>query len=441
MFIKVSYNGIRKLRVEDNASFATLQAEILRAYGDKAKALAVAYVDSDNEVITIANEEDWKLCIEESQAKNEDKKMFTVNIKLIESEFETIGCSGVTVQDLASEIKEEPISAKLVESLPEGKTIVEVNNPPSIFEEEAPKVEEAPKPEEPKVELNNFVNNITEALNAMGINVEAVSAHMEEDEEEDKLNSSTLTTEQKDEIESLIEQKIAKAMNLNKAAGPKEVSAHFVHRGIICDGCSKSIANMARYKSLVKPNYDLCEVCERKGIHPEPMVRFATPADCNNWALEGKFRQMIPLFAKNDNKETQPECEGFRFPRRHPFGGPRGHGCPFKRHSMGGKNPWANFIPSQEQMEGHPLAGIMKMVPDFLENIKTGFMKNCPMNNGGCKKEEPKTEVKIDSNSEVEKVVNELVVLCPNVDRKILEEVVKTQGFKNAQDAYNFLFN
>jgi len=49
-----------------------------------------------------------------------------------------------------------------------------------------------------------------------------------------------------------------------------------VHHGVTCDNCSKSPITGARFKCKICPNFDLCEDCESKNVHPadHPLFKF-----------------------------------------------------------------------------------------------------------------------------------------------------------------------
>ncbi|MBV99286.1 Sequestosome-1, partial [Eschrichtius robustus] len=48
----------------------------------------------------------------------------------------------------------------------------------------------------------------------------------------------------------------------------QEVPRNMVHPNVICDGCNGPVVG-TRYKCSVCPDYDLCSVCEGKGMHRE----------------------------------------------------------------------------------------------------------------------------------------------------------------------------
>jgi peptidoglycan hydrolase-like protein with peptidoglycan-binding domain len=54
------------------------------------------------------------------------------------------------------------------------------------------------------------------------------------------------------------------------------VNTQVVHHGITCDGCQQSPIAGIRFKCRTCPDFDLCEACEAKNMHPadHPMVKF-----------------------------------------------------------------------------------------------------------------------------------------------------------------------
>lgn len=462
MFIKVTLNNnTRKLKLQDGSSLIALKTELIRAFGDKVVELSIGYLDSDNELITVANEEDWKVCLEEFADKSSGKAFITVAIQLSTEEFINVASSCVSVTHDSVEIKEEPIIPRINEDIPDGKTIIEVS-PTSVFEmEEATKpseevlAEAAPAVTNPEVNTDNMVHDLNKVPESVfGIKVDVVDAHIDNpQEEQNELEISNLTLEQKEEIDTLIEQKLHKLLNLKKIEKPKVVN---VHRGITCDGCQQLIMNGARFKSLIKSDFDLCEACEQKGLHPEPMVRFATPAAQNNWQLERKFSEFYPYFNHNGIDQSSPQFEGFRFPR------PEG-GCPFKRNGhFGGRGPWGRHCQESrpecsENMGENPfssllkrgdLSGLLSMVPDFLKNgLVSKISKENPtvpnISTSTPQRENVANPIPTHKpvNPEFQEIVKEMAALGANVDREVLEQVIRANNFKNGKEVHNFLFN
>jgi len=54
------------------------------------------------------------------------------------------------------------------------------------------------------------------------------------------------------------------------------VNTPVVHHGITCDGCQQSPITGIRFKCRTCPDFDLCEACEAKNVHPadHPLVKF-----------------------------------------------------------------------------------------------------------------------------------------------------------------------
>jgi len=54
------------------------------------------------------------------------------------------------------------------------------------------------------------------------------------------------------------------------------VNTPVVHHGITCDGCQQSPITGIRFKCRTCPDFDLCEACEAKNLHPadHPLVKF-----------------------------------------------------------------------------------------------------------------------------------------------------------------------
>lgn len=471
MFIKVSFaNNTRKIRLEDNGTLTALKLELVRCFGEKVKELGVGYMDNENELITVANEEDWQVCVEEFKEKNKGKPALNITIQLIPvDEFVTVSdvkenkTESISVVVAEPEIKEEPSEVTTpMESFPEDKIIQEVK-PEEIVQPETEEVEEYSQEVEVEIpvegdfskpeDLQNLIDNVSNTLGSLfGIKVDVLEARLEQPPkqeetllEQESMNS-TLTYEMKNEIESLIEEKVSKMLNMKKATTePKK--QNFIHTGITCDGCRRGIHNMARYKSLIKDDYDLCEECERKGLHPGPMVRFSEPSIQNNWNLNHKFREIRSIFATETNTPKEDTNEGFRFPRN--------GGCPFRGGRRGPKHCQRNQQnQSNEQTHpthqlpsflqsiinggmGGPLDGLLKLIPVALEKLNkpTAAPQAQPTATANTT-ETIGDEKTADS---VKKLALEAHEVLPNVSPCILEAIIRENNFKSVEEILNYL--
>merc|ERR1712110_349688 len=65
-----------------------------------------------------------------------------------------------------------------------------------------------------------------------------------------------------------------------------------LHPGIVCDGCDGPVLG-SRYKCLACPDYDLCKICEGRGLHSQhKMVRLPQP--CKRDTKLAKFLATRP---------------------------------------------------------------------------------------------------------------------------------------------------
>lgn len=96
---------------------------------------------------------------------------------------------------------------------------------------------------------------------------------------------------------------------------PKNFVMEFTHRGVSCDECKTRPIVGIRYKCTVRPDYDLCAVCEAKRVQPHPMIKVCGPTrippqivkaiDGNNC---GGPEELQPCAARLARKNARREC-------------------------------------------------------------------------------------------------------------------------------------
>lgn len=97
-------------------------------------------------------------------------------------------------------------------------------------------------------------------------------------------------------------------------AGPTKDVEGVLHTNITCDGCDGPVRGK-RFKCTTCPDYDLCEACENKNVHPEhSLLRITAPG--SDW------RAHIPPPPYGGWQAQGPSAPG-------PFPGPVPHG-PFQ---------------------------------------------------------------------------------------------------------------
>lgn len=512
MFIKLSINNsTRKIKVADDVALAVVKAEIVKMFGDKVKDMTLCYKDAESETITVTSEEDWEVCVEEFKEKNQGKPTLSVSLHLLQSEeFESVNDSKLEKIDAAvaqeeSEIKEEPKEAAVFEELTDDK-VVEEKKEEEVSEEDDEESEsensqvgdqiieteiKVPINENTKVEdLRKIAESYSQHLSSMlGYPVDVLEARIEpshnvEESFAEESVSSTLTTEQRTEIEDIIEQKMSKMLDMKKEK--KAPTTEITHWNITCDNCKKGIKNMARFKSLVKHDYDLCEECEKTGVHTGPMVKYSAPSKYSPWQLNKQFRDFNEFF-KHETSETQSRresTEDFRMPHRHhQHSGPSHHGqfrhmrpghpC---RGPFGGRNPQEFFKTMGETMKpfsdifsqvlpgvfGHFAAQTAETKPQTEAKTEVTETKRCrskcdkkaKKDTKKCSKKESKKEAKkeekvveksifeekeekMDANTLAKKVTEEVPEF--NLDVDILESIITQNGFTSVDQVVNYL--
>lgn len=424
MFVKVTFNSTtRKFKLGEKESLEAVRSEIKRCFGDNSLKNVLGYFDEENEFITVASNEDWSICIEEFNSKCSGKPTVTINLQLKPASNEEASMTlNETIE--AVEIQEDPVEAIKTSEVPSNGKVIEELLVTQETQPDAPEeriIEETPA--QPKTltpeRTDELVNKFNKTLNTIfGINAtefevrkEPVQSTRNESSQinrETELNESvcsSISNQMKEEIEGMIEEKL---MNHFHKSAPKQdteeskpkIDKSVVHKGIFCDGCKNSLVGMVRFKSLVKVDFDLCESCEKNGVHPGPMVRFSAPVSSNPFELETKFRGIYHIF---QNEPTHNESEPGR----------RNHCNKFGRWGIfpKGKCGFKNF-----NSESDPI-----------KQLFNGFMK-------GFSEAQPEDENLNNIHYQVNKVL-------PNISREQVQKIIKENNFTSADDVINYILN
>lgn len=363
MFIRAVHKSQKKkIKASDKPTFDFLMKELVRCFGEGVKTSDVGYYDEDQEFIRITNDEDLEICIEETQFKNKGKDVLTVEVHVVtgdeNSETQSISRSFIAapllettksdIEDWRVIDKKSPTQSMLAEQEPllDASQSKILNQEPSIFEDESQSEQDQTMEIEIEHKTPKYTNETQEDVIIdmkftgkpeeleriqqsvihqfaphAGFEIErcevltkrAFPVEVEPEENDSILDGSQMShmsTQLKDEIETLIEEKLKRLSlykdnecSFAKKNTPKVISSgNYNHGFVSCDNCQKYISGCARFKSLTKYDYDLCETCEATGIHPEPMIKIREPLNHGKGLkLNSHFEYLAGLF------KNQPE--------------------------------------------------------------------------------------------------------------------------------------
>ena len=94
----------RQTSVEKTPTFAELKSIALKIWGESIANCQFGYTDDEDDLITISDQDDWNVCIEEFSSKQDEKKNPKIVIKILEEEdnFESLGQSQSEIQQTSS---------------------------------------------------------------------------------------------------------------------------------------------------------------------------------------------------------------------------------------------------------------------------------------------------------------------------------------------------
>jgi len=91
MIIKfIHHNGKkRQTKVSKIPVFTDLRKLAIKIWGDSIKNCQFGYIDCDEELITVVNQDDWEVCVEEMESLQQDKKIEKIIVRILVNEQET----------------------------------------------------------------------------------------------------------------------------------------------------------------------------------------------------------------------------------------------------------------------------------------------------------------------------------------------------------------
>jgi len=256
MFIKLIDLKGHKRKIKGTPSlFVELRGIISKVWGRSSKDIPIGYMDSDNELVSITDDDDWSVCVEEAEETQSHLPFRTITIRMIPEEGHTLPADSLNETQIIN--LEEADSVLCEFKKPELPP-----NPANLFSKtKAPVIVMGEKAEVKPVE--NSTQKLTgtkeEVLDISGaeLNVSLVDMIRE-----------LVDTRVKEKISSFIEE---------SSIDKKDKGTKKVHNGITCDGCAQSPITGLRYKYILRHDYDLCEECHLKDTSLEPVLVFRTP--------------------------------------------------------------------------------------------------------------------------------------------------------------------
>eukprot|EP00898_Chlorokybus_atmophyticus_P005200 jgi/Chlat1/5681/Chrsp37S05486 len=365
--LKLDFNGdVRKRTVPLDLQFDALEATVRDIYGFSAgEVLQFKYTDEDNDIVTLANHDDLREAL--ANLKRDANFLRSLRLSVLKNASPAVAVSlpetaqpSPAVQPTEAHIA-EPAEAKgffeLIKQVAKEANF-DIDDVLQAYREQGvhaaiPKFQAAVlraqltplqlAPMYYKVasgmhlsEFRDIMANLEGGLPAM---LKTFGIPMQ----------SAFAAGPSKQVDSAVPPPTAPAADNSKP----ENTALVKHYNVQCDGCDKSPIEGARYKSLEKEDYDLCQACFDKEDRKGEYVCIARPGD-RAWlnAMRGRHggrggwgrgghHPFMPYPAPDASGPAQPASQGSG--RMHPAGPWAPHGrCKWPRFAAG--KPDARFV-------------------------------------------------------------------------------------------------